>query len=84
MKDETNPNVCSVEDSNGGRPTFKAFTNAVDRECEQELGMSIYDLCDIDYYAHYSSLSERPSWAEWDAAVSDCFEDLKAENGVDW
>tara|TARA_Y100000593_G_scaffold61787_1_gene114434 strand:+ start:787 stop:1050 length:264 start_codon:yes stop_codon:yes gene_type:complete len=84
IPDEANRNICWVEDTNGSRPTFKTFTNAVDTECWEELGVSIYDLCDIDYYGHYSALPERPTWHEWDVAVTECLEDLKAENGVDW
>ena len=58
--------------------------HSVNLECEQELGLSVYDLYDLDYRAHYEALSIQPTWAEWDSAVQYCVEDIKAENGMDW
>ena len=64
--------------------SFRKFMRAVDLECYEQLGMSVDDLYDMDFRAHYESLSDTPSWAEWDNTVKFCIEDLKAENGVDW
>jgi hypothetical protein len=65
-------------------PTFEKFMHSVNLECYEQLGLDVDDLVDINFYAHYKSLSEVPSWAEWDGAVNDTMEDLKEENGVDW
>jgi len=83
-QDETNPNVCWVENIDGTRVTFKTFMRRVDRECDAQFGLSSSDLVDVNFYAHYVALSERPSWADWDAAIQGAMDDLKEENGVDW
>ena len=64
--------------------SFEKFMRSVDLECYEQLGLSHQDLYDLDFRAHYETLSIVPSWAEWDAVVRDCVKDLKAENGVDW
>ena len=64
--------------------SFEKFMRAVDLECYEQLGLSVHDLYDMDFRAHYESMSIIPSWAEWDSTVKFCVEDLKAENGVDW
>ncbi len=58
--------------------------HSVNLECNEQLGLSVYDLYDLDYRAHYETLSIKPTWGEWDNAVRYCLEDVKAENGVDW
>ena len=65
-------------------PTFQKFMHSVDLECFEQFGLSHQDLPDIDFLAHYETLSIIPSWGEWDGVVRDCVEDLKADNGVDW
>jgi len=83
-QDETNPNVCWVENIDGTRVTFKTFMRRVDEECYEQFGLSSSDLVDVNFYAHYVTLSERPSWADWDVAIQGAMDDLKEENGVDW
>ena len=65
-------------------PTFEKFMHSVNLECYEELGLSTDDLIDIDFRAHYETLSILPSWGEWDGVVRDAVEDLKTENGADW
>jgi hypothetical protein len=64
--------------------SFRKFMHSVNLECNEQLGLSVYDLYDLDYRAHYEALSIKPTWAEWDRAVRGCVEDIKEENGVDW
>ena len=64
--------------------SFEKFMHSVDLECYEQLGLSVHDLYDLDYRAHYEGLSITPSWGEWDNAVRYCVEEIKAENGVDW
>jgi hypothetical protein len=58
--------------------TLKEFIKSVDIEIGAEIGVSVHDLPDIDWYAYYDSdLSSR----ELGAMVQEAVSDIKYDNG---
>lgn len=58
--------------------TLKEFIKSVDIEIGAELGVSVHDLPDIDWYVYYDSdLSSK----ELGAMVQDAVSDIKYDNG---
>ena len=58
--------------------TLKQFISKVDAEIGVELGISVHDLPDIDWYAYYD---EDLSDSELGAMVSEAVSDVKYDNG---
>lgn len=60
--------------------TFKQFTDAVDNDCWQCMGMSLHDLPDFPISDYYDAAIK--SAKEFDYAVKMCVFDIQADNGL--
>jgi len=60
--------------------TMKQFKAVIDRKVWAEMGVSLYDLPDIDFYAYYD---EDLSDGEADSAAEEAVSDIKYDNSFE-